>query len=330
METAAVKVAKLETVHRGRYLALAWLSAVALAGSHRLELRGRLEPPPSRAVVNIEGVGTTFSATTIADSKGRFRFRKLAGGAYVVSVFVPGTGMLRRSVDVTPSLADAAGRVELTVPYSEQALSAPRSPRNRGTVSVKELEIPERARHEFDEAQKSLRKQDMDGAARHLKVSLELAPQYTMAWNALGSMQSRQGDWAAAEASFRKALTLRPGAMMTALNLGAVLLYQGRPKEAIEYNRSAVERAPASALANFQLGMAYFMLEQDENALKFLIAAKNLDPAHYSNPQLALSEIYLRHGDRDRAIGELEDFLVRHPDAPSAPRVRESLARLRP
>jgi tetratricopeptide (TPR) repeat protein len=102
-----------------------------------------------------------------------------------------------------------------------------------------------------------------------------------------------------------------------------------RPEEALQYNRFAAERSPNNALANFQLGMNYYLIEQDDEALKYLNAAKSLDPAHYANPQLPLSEIYLKRGDRARAIGELEDFLARHPDAPNAPKVREAVAKLK-
>jgi hypothetical protein len=121
------------------------LSATAVSDARNLELRGRVEPAPTRAMVSIEGVATSFTATTALDSKGRFRFRRVPRGAYVVSVFVPGSGMTRRSVDVTPSLAGPGGRVELIIPFSATTVSATRTPQNRGTVSVSELAIPARA-----------------------------------------------------------------------------------------------------------------------------------------------------------------------------------------
>lgn len=266
-------------MRRGRLIRSFIFCAVTWANVRTLELRAQIDPAPTRAAVTIEGVATPFRATTTADSKGRFRFRKLPRGSYVVSVFVPGAGMTRRSVDVTPGRADPAGRVELTIPFSANTMSTPRPSRNRGTVSVSDLAIPTRAKHEFKEAQKRLMKQDVAGARRHLKQSVELAPRYTSAWNVLGAVESRAGDWAAAEACFRKALELRPGAVTTTLNLGGVLLYLGRARDAVEYNRLAVARAPDNALANYQLGMSYFMLRQDDEAVQYLNAAKNLDPA---------------------------------------------------
>jgi Tetratricopeptide repeat len=57
--------------------------------------------------------------------------------------------------------------------------------------------------------------------------------------------------------------------------------------------------------------------------------AKQLDPAHFSHPQLMLSEIHLQRNEQAAAIEELEDFLRRHPDAPEAAGVKAAITRLR-
>jgi tetratricopeptide (TPR) repeat protein len=273
-------------------------------------------------------VGRAFTARTTANSKGRFRFKKLPPGFYTITVAAPGAGMARRSVDVTPSLADSKQRVETTIPFSGSAVSRLRPPRMRNTVSVSELAISDRARHEYDQARARLGKQDSEAAVKRLKRAVELAPQFMMAWNELGTIAYRAGEWAEAESYFRKALALRPGALMTTLSLGGVLLCLGRPEEALEYNRFAVERSPNNVQAGFQLGVTYLMLHRDDEALRHLRVAKSLDPSHHSNPQLALAEIYVRRGDRTGAIEELKDLLARHPDAPNAQKVREEIARL--
>jgi len=86
---------------------------------------------------------------------------------------------------------------------------------------------------------------------------------------------------------------------------------------------------PNDALANSQLGMSYFYLDKLEPAEKYLTAAKRLDPAHFSHPQLMLAQIALRRGDRPAAAGELEEFLQYHRDAPEAGKIRQDLAQLR-
>jgi tetratricopeptide (TPR) repeat protein len=309
------------------YAAILAAAIGVVSAGVRLELRGQIDPPASHARVNLDGIDAAFSASTLTGSDGRFRFRKVPNGNYVVTVLVPGSGLVRRSVDVTPGLADARGRIEAIIPCSD-GLSNTRARQLRNTVSVRELAIPDEARREFGAAQKALSKRDTSVAQTHLRRAVELAPFYAIAWLQLGAIAYRSTDWAESETCFRKALEIRPGSLISTLNLGGVLLYRGKYNEALFYNRAAVDKSPEHALANFQLGMTYRMLEQDENALKYLNKAKSLDPANYSSPQLALADIHERRGDRAAAVRELEDFLARHPDAENAALVRAQISRL--
>ena len=110
------------------------------------------------------------------------------------------------------------------------------------------------------------------------------------------------------------------------MNLGGVLLNLERPREALGYNERAVVRRPNDALANSQLGLSYFNLNQIEPAEKYLKIAVELDPAHFSHPQLTLAEIYAQRGDRNSALDQLRDFLKRHPDSPEESAVRAKIA----
>jgi tetratricopeptide (TPR) repeat protein len=103
----------------------------------------------------------------------------------------------------------------------------------------------------------------------------------------------------------------------------------GRPQEALKYNTFALGERPKDALANAQMGMNYFLLGDYDSAIPLLKDAKRHDAAHFSNPQLYLADIYTHRGDTQAAIAELEDFLLRHPDAAEAPKVKEQIARLR-
>jgi hypothetical protein len=59
--------------------------------------------------VYLQGATTPFSATTEADLNGRFHFRMLLAGTYVLMV-----GGFQRTVEVGPSLADSKGRLRVT------------------------------------------------------------------------------------------------------------------------------------------------------------------------------------------------------------------------
>jgi hypothetical protein len=88
--------------------------------------------------VYLQGATTPFSATTEADLNGRFHFRMLLAGAYVLMV-----GGLQRTVEVGPSHADSKGRVRVTFDLRDAVAE------HRASVSVRELSIPKEARREY-------------------------------------------------------------------------------------------------------------------------------------------------------------------------------------
>jgi tetratricopeptide (TPR) repeat protein len=162
----------------------------------------------------------------------------------------------------------------------------------------------------------------------HLERAVELAPQFSTAWNDLGTIAYYARQYERAEICFRKALAADPDSFEALVNLGGVLLNLSKHDEALRCNSIAVRRRPGDALANSQLGLAYSVAGDFDLAVKYLQNAKRIDPGHFSNPQLALAEIYLRQNQRAAAAQEYRDFLRRHPDAPQAAGVRESLAKL--
>lgn len=297
-----------------------WSAALA---AQTLELRGRIEPAAARAVVNLWGATTPYSADTISDGKGRFRFRRLAPGSYTVHVFLPGRGEARRTVNVAGAVTEAV------IPLEESAEGAVRAAERTAKVSVRELKIPGKARAAYVAAQKKLGRRDTSGAVAELERALELAPGYTDARNNLGTIAYQSGRYPEAERHFREALAHDPGAYAPTVNLGGVLLNLNRAEEARRYNEYAVRQQPSDPLAQAQLGMTHAALGNFEQAERHLLEAIRLDPAHFSNPQLVLARLYLERGDRAASAGQIEDFLRVHPEWPGAAALRRQAETLR-
>jgi len=271
--------------------------------------------------VYLECATAPFEASTLSDLSGRFHFRKLLPGAYVVMV-----AGLQQSVEVGPGVADSKGRVNITIELRNA--DRLRNMERRSLVSVRELSVPKEAWHQYQEAQKALGRRDATSAVAHLKRAVEIAPQFAAAWNHLGTIAYQVSQFVEAEADFRKGMEADPDAYAPLVNLGGVLLNLGRWDEALELNRRAVLKSPRDALANCQLGMAYFYSTQLDLAEKYLTTAKQIDPAHFSHPQVLLAAIHLRRKEWDAAAAELKDLLGRHPDLPDAGEIRQQIARL--
>lgn len=307
-----------------RWAAVAAFTCTAVftcARAADFELIGHVQSE-QRLPVFLQGATTPFHTTTEADLKGWFRFRKLPAGAYVLEV-----GAIRRTVEVGPSLADSKGRVNVTIDL--RGVEADPETDSRSRVSVRELSIPKEAWREYEAAQKALGRRDVSGATDHLNRAVVAAPQFSIAWNNLGTIAYQTGQYEEAERDFRKSLEADPDAYAPLVNLGGVLINLANWKEALEYNRRAFLKSPGDALANSQLGMAYFYSGQLDLAEKYLTAAKQIDPAHFSHPQALLAQIYLRRNQPEAAIAEWEDLLKQHPDLANALTIRAEIAEIR-
>jgi len=316
-----------------RYLfivAILLLAALAPRLGWGYELTGRIDPP-SPVWITLRGATTPFEVSTSSNGAGRFRFTKVPAGTYTLAVVTAARGEVAQTVELSPGTVDARGRLELALRLDAGRLESENGRATAATVSAVALSIPDRATEEYGESQKCLARGDTSGtncAITHLQRSVEIAPRFADAWNQMGTIAYREGKYSDAETDFRKSIEAEPGAFAPLVNLGGVLLNLGRPREALGYNQRAVARRPNDALANSQLGLSYFMLNDPDRAERYLTEAVKLDPAHFSHPQLTLARIYVGRGDRPAAVAELRDFLTRHPDSPEAAGVRQEIGEL--
>ncbi|HUA60298.1 MAG TPA: tetratricopeptide repeat protein [Verrucomicrobiae bacterium] len=304
------------------------LACSAAADDTLYDLVGHLHPE-ERAAVTLFGDTFPFTASTLSEADGRFRFQKLRPGAYTVSVLIPERGEARQTIEVGPSLADGHGRVVRDINFKPGDFVLLDTLRRRDTVSTSQLAIPAKAERDYEQAQKDLTRHDAAAATRRLEEAVALAPQFADAWNELGTIAYQTQKWARAEECFREALKQDPRAFEPLVNLGGVLVTVHRAVEAWEYNAMAATLRPNDALAQSQLGMNYFELGDLDLSLKHLERARAIDPAHFSHPQLILAEIHLRRGEKPAAAEVLEEFLRYHPDWPQAAKMREAIQELR-
>jgi len=305
-----------------------WIAAPALRAAGPLyELSGRFTPAGS-ASVSLFGVSGPFSTSRLSDQDGRFAFKRLEAGTYTLAIFLPADGEARQTIEIGPSTADSHHRVALVLEFKESDFA--RAPAlARHTVTTGQLAIPDKALRLYDDARKALSRRDSESATARLQEAVKLAPQFSAAWNELGTIAYLGQKYTRAEECFREALASDPSAYEPLVNLGGVLINLHKLEEAWDYNVHAVLLRPADALAQSQLGMTYFEMGRSDLAEKHFLQAVAIDPAHFSHPQLFLAEIHLRRGDKKAAAKDLENFLEHHPDWPQAAKMRERIVELR-
>ncbi len=311
-------------------LGLLLSAALASAGGERLfQLAGKIVGSDSKAfpgnppVVFLQSALTPFCTRTVAGVDGSYRFKDLRPGMYSLIIAVPLGGETIRTIEIGPSFADSKGRVtgDFVIEFKPSSKAQ--------IISAAALSIPSSAKKEYRRAQDCLARHDTAGAVAHLKKAVELAPQFSVALNNLGTIAYQARNYEEAAGYFRQALEQEPAGYAPLVNLGGALLSAGRVQESLEYNQRATRARPDDALAHAQLGQSYFQLGRLDLAAGELKKAKALDPAHFSYPQLVLAEIYMRQQDTSSAITEIEEFLKLHPDSNRAPNLKILLEKLR-
>jgi len=99
------------------------------------------------------------------------------------------------------------------------------------------------------------------------------------AYNNLGSIYFKKGDYQNAVKSYNKALELFPSFSLCYRNLGLVYEKTGKDDEAVKAYKQAISFSPDYAVAHFYLGKLYHRLNKRAEASKELKKSVELDPA---------------------------------------------------
>ena len=117
-------------------------------------------------------------------------------------------------------------------------------------------------------------------ALEHYQRVVELEPDFASSWTDLAYAHKKLGNFADADASFRRALALEPDNEDFIWKLGELYLDDKRYDTAIQIFEDAVEKNPNSAELNMFLGSAYLESGDARQAEIFIDKAEKLDPDH--------------------------------------------------
>jgi serine/threonine-protein kinase len=138
------------------------------------------------------------------------------------------------------------------------------------------------------------------------KKALALDPQLADAHVAMGWIQdSADWDWAAAQASFEKALELEPGNVVALRRLGALMGSTGRFSEAIDLTNKAIERDPLRSGAHYNLGIMLLAVGREEEAETAFRKALEIDPGDASR-HFGVGHALLLQGKTEAALREMQ------------------------
>lgn len=122
---------------------------------------------------------------------------------------------------------------------------------------------------------------DLEEARKWALYATERHPTWQAFWDALGEIYYKQGNYAEAEAAFRKSIAVEPNAAISYANLHAVLLHQNRVDEALQVLQQGLQVQPTFNLYT-NLGNTLFSIKDYVGAVKAFEYAVSPDKG---NPQ---------------------------------------------
>lgn len=275
-------------------------------------------------VVLMTGSTTSPVADAYTDAECMVGFDDLAVGTYHISV--TGEGIQ----DTDSGLFEVDNRkisqfVFITVKPKESETSGSAG---GTTVATVDLNIPKKAKKEFDKANESIARQDWNRARDELMRAVAIYPQYADAYNNLGVVYARLEDPTQEREALQKAISLNDHLASAYVNLGKMdIKAHNFPDAELELGKAA-NLTPADPqtlmlLANVELMNQHFeaaiehckkvhALPHDQQTLVHYIAARALEHQN-------------RFAD---AIAEFHTFLQEEPQGPRADAVRKELQAL--
>jgi Tfp pilus assembly protein PilF len=270
--------------------------------------------------------GTPISAAQ-TNGTGNADFQVMSGGTYRVQVSGQG-------VETTTA--------EFRIPDGEQVHMEtvnvkPSSPTNQQheaqgsspTISLAEMNIPDKARDELQKGMGAFGKGDMEKAQQRFEKAISIYPQYARAYAAEGIIAVKSGDRVKAKTLFSKAIEVDDKFVPAYLDLARVAFQDKNYVEAESLLRKVMVINPSVPDAVALLASAEYMNKEYDNALADARRTHTLlNHEQFADVHLLAGKILEMQDRAPEAIAEYQLFLKEDPNSPQVPMVQKEVGQL--
>ncbi|MGH9499186.1 MAG: tetratricopeptide repeat protein [Terriglobales bacterium] len=272
-------------------------------------------------VVLFSGASSTPLGDAYTGDEGTADFGDLATGGY--HLLVSGEGI--ENADSGQVEVDAQGAAQSLFVTVKRTAEAPQRQSTSLTVSALELNIPDAAKKDFDNARTLMAKQDWNKAKDELVRAVTIYPHYASAYNNLGVVYARLGDRAHERDSLQTAIRLDEHFAAALVNLATMAVVDHKLPEAEPLLNRAAAADPNNVQTLMLLAKVQFAQQHWEAAIatchKIHFVHLGEEPFGHYIAAHALE----RENRNSEAAAELHTFLEEEPTGARADAVRKEV-----
>jgi tetratricopeptide (TPR) repeat protein len=198
-----------------------------------------------------------------------------------------------------------------------------------GMVTVASLEVPGKARKEYEKGSELLEKGNLAGAEKSLRKAIEQYPKFAEAWTRLGDLEQRRKNTDAAMDDYQEAISADPNLPLPYLRMAYLEAVAGHWEQTRKLTERLIALDPTDfPLAYYYEGVAEFNLQHTDRAESIALHAESMDKAH-SEPriELLLASVYSAKQNYSAAAQHYRTYLKLVPDGPLTEHVKITLAK---
>lgn len=269
------------------------------------------------------------------DGAGRFGFRGLSSGTFIVKANGDGSYLTRSARINLYGSGGGSGshseQVDIVLKSREEAKGPSTSP-NAGTAFAQET--PEKARKLYQRAIKQLENsKQIELGINSLKEAIEAFPEYYLALERLGIEYMKREQNEDAALFLARALAVNPNGAASHYAIGVAqfkLRLWAQSAQSLQRSLALAPNSANAAYSNFYLGLAYLRTQRPGDAERHL--KKSLELGGNTVPSdchMYLAQIYGDNKKYKEAADELEIFLKLTPTALDAGNIKLIIKNLR-
>lgn len=261
--------------------------------------------------IELDAFGGGAVATVFTSGSGGFQFDNIADGAYTLVANLPGFQISSQGVEVQDSSVFGI-QIELMRPPDSNGVVV-------GTVSRRELSIPQKARGDMQEGMTLLYgKSDYQGSLKSFEKATQEYPDYYEAYTQIGIADMKLANAADSEKAFRKSIELSQEHYPDAfIGLAELFLTGKRFADAEPLSRKAAALDSHSWRANSQLARALLGLQRFPEAETYAVAAVTFKPDS-AELYLILADVHIQLQNDTALLDDLNHYLKLAPTGPFA------------